>query len=135
MATQQVCARHNHPWGTKPALQGMTSGKGSLNRMNFKRLPAIATRHYPGPCISVCPRQALDCEHRASIGLNSQHGAGFHSLTVEMHRAAATLAGITSQMRAGQTELIAQKIGKQRSFFNVKLVLRPIDRYTNFHGN
>jgi hypothetical protein len=67
--------------------------------------------------------------------LNGEHGAGLDRFTIEVDRTTAALAGVATQMGAGQGKLIAQKISKQCSLFDINFPLHTIDCQTNFHSN
>ena len=57
-----------------------------------------------------------------AVGLRRQHGAGLHGAAVDMHRAAAALAGIAADVGAGEAEMVAQQIDQQRAVFDLARV-------------
>ena len=50
-----------------------------------------------------------------AVGHHRKGGAGFDRLAVEMHDTGAALAGIASDMGAGQPQILAQELHKERA--------------------
>jgi hypothetical protein len=72
-------------------------------------------------------RQSLDRGDLRAISLNREHGAGFDGLTVHMYDARAALAGVASDVCAGQIELIAKVVNQQRTRLDVVVVDFAVD--------
>ena len=66
------------------------------------------------------------------IGLPDQRGAGFHRTPIDMDDAGAALAGIASDMGAGETEVIAQQMHEQRSVFDIGRNRLAVDGQLHF---
>jgi hypothetical protein len=49
----------------------------------------------------------------AAVGLHGQHGAGLHRAAVQVDGAGAAVAGLAADMRAGETDLLAQEMDQQ----------------------
>jgi hypothetical protein len=75
-------------------------------------------------------RQPLDRSNRFAIGLHRQNRAGFYRSIIKVDRAGAALAGIATHVRAGQTQLFAQKINQQGSRLDLGLMLYSIDGHS-----
>src|SRR5579862_4375758 len=61
------------------------------------------------------PGKAFDRGDVRARRLRREHGAGLHRAPVHMHDAGAALAGVAADMRAGQSQLVAQEIDEQRA--------------------
>jgi len=68
----------------------MTLAKGLLHRMQI-----------------VGAANALNRSHCLTVNLHGQQGTGFDSVAVQMNRARTTLAGVTSDVGAGEINLIS----------------------------
>ena len=97
----QIERAHDHAGRAEPALQGMIVAERLLHRMQ-----------------GVAVRDGLDGQHRAAFGLHRQQGASLDGLAVDMDDAGAALAGVAADMRAGQTELLAQQLHQQGAAFD-----------------
>ncbi len=64
--------------------------------------------------------QSFDSGDAATVCLNRQHGAAFHSLAIDMDSAGTALAGVAAHMRAGQPQVVAQGMNKQRIVRQIK---------------
>jgi hypothetical protein len=51
---------------------------------------------------------AFDCGQVFALGLDREHGAALDGLAVDQDRARPALAGVASDVRAGQTQVVAQ---------------------------
>jgi hypothetical protein len=96
VAAHHVDRRHDHAGRAEAALQRVILVKRLLHRMQ-----------------RVALRQALDGDHLAVLAGERQHRARFHADTVEMHRAAAALAGVAAHMGAGEAQMLAQELNQQ----------------------
>src|SRR5580692_411523 len=56
---------------------------------------------------------ALDGADIGAVGLHREHGAALHGLAVEIDGAGPAMAGLAADMRAGETELLAQEMNEQ----------------------
>ena len=83
----------------------------------------------------VALRQTFDGGDARAVGLSRQHGAGFDGLSVEMHGAAAALAGVAAEVRAGQAELLAQQVDEQGPVFALNGLGLAIDGEFDVHGD
>ena len=72
-------------------------------------------------------RQPLDRRHVAPVGLNREHQARLHERAVHEHRAGAAFADDAADVRAGQPELLAQKVHEQRSRLDLALARFAVD--------
>ncbi len=72
-------------------------------------------------------RQALDGLDRRAFHLNREQRAGLRRLAIDAHHAGAALAGVTSNMRAGKSEMIAKVVDEEGSRLDVGRSLHPID--------
>ena len=68
------------------------------------------------------------------IGLNRQHDARARGLTVEQNRAGAAHAVLASDMGAGQTEILPDKIAEQQPRLHVTLVLDAVHTHSDRNG-
>ena len=55
-------------------------------------------------------RQPLDRRHRSAVERQRQCGAGLDRLAIDMDHASAALAGVASDMGAGEPKVLAQKL-------------------------
>src|SRR5690242_18166515 len=67
-------------------------------------------------------RQPLNCGDFCAIQLYCEGGAAFQALAVDYHGAGPALAGIAPDVRAGQAEVIPQKVNQQSTRLNVALI-------------
>jgi hypothetical protein len=51
--------------------------------------------------------------------LPDHDGAGLHRATVDMDGAGAALAGVTADMRTGQSEMVAQQMDEKGAIFDI----------------
>ena len=73
--------------------------------------------------------QRLDGGDLRAVGLNREQGAGLDGGAVQQHGAGAAEAGVTTDMRAGQTQFLADEFHQQLPGFHV-----PLAGFT-IHGN
>src|SRR5882757_9766593 len=102
MARHDVDRGHDHARRAIAALQAMIVAERGLHRMQFVALG-----------------DAFDGGDIGAVGLSHQHGAGFHCAAIDMHDAGAALAGIATDMGAGQAQMIAQEMDKERPVLDV----------------
>src|SRR5262245_39909912 len=62
-----------------------------------------------------------------AVGLHREHKAGTHRFTVEQNGAGATHSMFTTQVGAGEIQLLANEIGQRHSDFNESLISAPVD--------
>src|SRR5438309_8095903 len=110
---EKVGGRHDEAGGAVAALQAVLIPESLLDRMQR----AVRTRQ---------PFDGLDL---ATIGLNREHGAGFHRLAVDVHRAGAALAGVAPDVGACQPDDIAEIVHQEKSCFDLVLMAAAVDRY------
>ena len=102
MAMDDVDGRHDHARRAEAALQAVIVAECRLHRVQLVALG-----------------DAFDGGDVGAVGLSDQHGAGFHRPAIDMDDAGAALAGVASDMRAGESEMVAQEMDKQRSVFDI----------------
>src|SRR5262249_36144857 len=93
VASQEGDARHHHPRRAVAALQAVLLPEAFLDRMELAAF-----------------FQSLDRADGAAVGLYRQHGARLDRFAVDDHRAGAAVRGVAADVRAGQTQLIAQQV-------------------------
>src|SRR5262249_38698645 len=59
--------------------------------------------------------EPLDRGDLGAARLNREHSAGLHRFTVHVHRAGAAMAGVATDMRTGDSELLAQQVDQQQA--------------------
>src|SRR5262249_11643168 len=97
LAVNHVDGRHDHAWGAEAALQTWTSAERFLERVQRR----------------ATTRKPLDGPALVTVGHDRQRGARLHRLAVEMHDAGAALRGIAANMRAGQSQILAQELHQE----------------------
>src|SRR5882672_3600195 len=88
---QQPVGAHDHARRAEAALQSVHFTEALLQRVQR----AVGIGH------------ALDGANVGAIRLHREHGAGFHRLAVEIDRAGAAMAGLATDMRTGEIQLLA----------------------------
>ena len=63
-----------------------------------------------------------------AVGLHREHKAGTHRLAVEQNGASTANPMFTTQVRAGEVQLLTNEIGQRHSDFNEPLINPPVDR-------
>ena len=74
---------------------------------------------------------AFDRLNRASVRPCRELAAGVHGLPVHQDRARAALAAVASDLGAGQSEVIAQQLGKRPAIFHVEPSRRAVQRHAD----
>jgi hypothetical protein len=90
---QKDFCRHDHPWGTKSALDRPIIYKGLLNRGQLTAL-----------------RKAFDGEDITSIGLKGQHQTSIDGFAVDQNGARAAMAFGTTLFCTRQVQLISKDL-------------------------
>ena len=98
---EQTFEGQHHSRRAKPALDTTTLDHGLLDRMQGPRFT-----------------QPLDGDDVSPFGLERQDHAGVHGLSVQEHRATATITGTAAFFGAGQTQVDAQGIEQAGSRSN-----------------
>ena len=93
----QVERRHHHPRRAETALQAVVFAEGVLHRVQG----------------AVGLGDALDGQHLGALALHGEDGAALDRLAVDVHDAGAALAGVAADMRAGQSQFLAQQLHEQ----------------------
>jgi len=96
IAVQQVYHGDDHAGRAETALQAMLLPKGILHGMQV----AIGS-------------DAFNRGNAAAVGLHCQDCAGFNCDTIHQHGARTALTGITTYVRARQTDYFAQEMREQ----------------------
>ena len=99
---QERLEAHQKAGGTEATLQCMLSAEGVLQRVELTGLR----------------REALDRPQFRSMNLNSEEQAGADRFAVEPHRAGPAGAVLTADVRAGQTQVVAEEVAEQRPWLN-----------------
>jgi hypothetical protein len=99
----QVDSAHDHARRTKAALQTVMLPEHRLQGMKFA---AVGCHPFDG-------------RDRAAVRLPRKHRAGFNGVTIDVNDARATLAGVTTHMRSGQSELVTEYLDQKGSPFDV----------------
>ena len=115
VALQQRRRRHEEARRAETALQSVLVPERFLQRREF----AVAG-------------QALDRCELSAIRLDGEHRAGFDRSAVDEYRAGTALAGVAADMRAGQTQVLAQEIHEQIARLDVARVVGPV--HVHAHG-
>ena len=94
---QQVDRAHDHAGRAEPALQAVLFAKCGLHGMQ-----------------RVAVGQALDSRDLRALGLYCEQGAALDRAAIHVNDAGAALAGVTAHVRAGQTEVVAERKSTSR---------------------
>ena len=97
LAMDQIDRGHDHAGGAEAALQAVVFAKSFLHRMQRRAVGG----------------QPLDGANLMAVGHDSERGAGFHRLAVEMHDAGAALRGVAADMGARQPQIFPQQLDQQ----------------------
>ena len=103
-------AGHDLPGRAIAALEGVALDEGGLQRMELVAL-----------------RQALDGRDLAPLHEGSEREARFHALAVHQHRAGAALAEAAALLRAGQMQVLAQRIEQRGARIERQPMLGSVD--------
>jgi hypothetical protein len=99
---QQVGCAHDHARRAVAALQAVHFPESFLQRVQVSGLT-----------------HAFNRGDARAIDLYREHRAGFHGDTIDMNGAGSALAGVATNMRAGQIQGFAQVMDQKRARFNV----------------
>ena len=103
LAAHDIDRGHDHARRAIAALQAVILAERLLHRMQR----------------TVRRRQPFDREHVGAFELQRQHGAGFDRLAVDVNDAGAALRRVAADMRAGEPQILAQKLHQQRARIDV----------------
>jgi hypothetical protein len=78
-------------------------------------------------------RETLDRLNLMTVGLDGQHDARPHRLSVEEDRARAADAMLAADVRAGQLEILAQKIAQEQPWLDVGFAVAAVDEDSDDH--
>src|SRR5262245_50810117 len=98
MPLQEVARAHQHAGRAEAALQAVLLPEALLQRVERASL-----------------RQALDGLDRPAVGLDGEDSAALHRATVQAHGASAAARRVTADVRAGQSEVLADEVDEQRT--------------------
>ena len=62
-----------------------------------------------------------------AVGLDGQHRARLHGPAVDVDGAGAALAGVAADVRAGQVEILAERLDEEPSGLDVELPVLAVD--------
>ena len=93
--------RHQEARRAEPALQRVALAEGLLHRVQHLAAAVVVAR------------QALDGGHLVPVDLDGEHQARAHRVAVDQHRARAADAVLAADVRAGQPEVVPQRVGQQ----------------------
>src|SRR5205085_162593 len=110
MLVQEARGRHDHPRRAIAALQGMVLVERLLHGME-----------------RAVPRQSLDRRHLVTVGLHGEEGARLHGLSVQVDSASPTRRRVATDVGAGETELLAQRIDEELPGLDVELPADTVD--------
>src|SRR5262249_52438575 len=80
---------------------------------------------------TVRSRKRLYGHDRAAVGLDREHQARAHALTVDEHRARAAHPVLAANVRPGQPEVLPQKVDEQAPRLDEPLLLETVDCHAN----
>src|SRR5438067_385974 len=112
---EQILSGHQHAGRAEAALQRVALVEGLLQRRELLGI-----------------REAFDRFDRAAIGLHGEHQAAAHDLAVDAHGARATHAVLAADVRAGEAELIAQKVDQMLPRGDAASQASAVDRQCGF---
>src|SRR6266487_1056493 len=127
MLTQEGHEGHEDAWRAEPALQPVGLAERGLERMQRIAPPAP-----PAPPGAV--RQPLDGRDVVAIHLDGEHQAGAYRLAVHQHGTGAAHAVLAPDVRAGESQLVAQKVGEEQPRLHRALVAHAVDRDDQRHS-
>lgn len=110
IASQQRMTRHDHPRRAVTALKSVMFNEGFLNGVQLTVL-----------------RKAFDGRDFPAIGLHREMKTGLDDFAVKQNRAGAAFAHDAADVRAGETDIFAQKMREQDTRLDVFLVEPAID--------
>src|SRR6185369_14587740 len=109
--------RRDHTGRAEAALKSMVLAEARLQRRE-----------------AFIPRQSLDSDDFAALGLHRQYKTAPYSLAIDQHRAGTANPVLAADMRTGQPQMMTQAIGQRQTRFDCNFDLAPIDLETNLHG-
>ena len=101
---QEGDRRQDHPGRAEPALQPVLGPERLLHRVHRPVL-----------------REPFDGRDRGPVSLDGEPGTGLHRLVVDEHRARATLAGVATDLRAGERRHLSEEVDQQEPWFDLPL--------------
>src|SRR5277367_2554025 len=110
MPMYQIDRAQNHARGAESALQAVAFLERRLHRM-----------HRAIGC------EALDGHNLRALRLHGEDGAGLDRVAVDEHGACTALSGVATHVRAGQREVIADKVDEQGARIDILAFRLAID--------
>src|SRR4029078_13053045 len=114
--TQQRGRGYQHPRRAVAALESVMLVEGLLQR---RQLLALAE-----------PLDGLDAR---AVRLDGEEHAALDERAVEDHRAGAAVAGVATDVAAGEVEVVAEEMDEELARLDVALVRRPVDGDRDVH--
>src|SRR5213596_75823 len=121
MLAQERHERHEDARRAEAALQPVGLAERGLERMQRIAPPRAV-------------RQPLDRRDVVPIRLDGEHQAGAHRLAVQQHGTGAAHAVLASNVRAGETQLVAQEVGEEQPRLHRALMAYAVDRHNQRHS-
>src|SRR5262249_53573719 len=110
VALEELDGRHNHAGGAEAALQTVLFPEAILDRVELAVL-----------------REAFDGRDVRTIGLHRENSAGLDRLAVNLDGAGTALRRVAPNVRAGETEHVANVMNQEETRLDVVLVLLTVD--------
>src|SRR3989440_8188462 len=107
---EELDAGHDHPRGAEATLERVVLPEGLLERMELAAL-----------------RETLDRLELAAVGLDREHGARLHRVTVQVDRAGAAQGRVAADLRPGEPKVVAEEVHEQRPRLDLRLVPDAVD--------
>jgi hypothetical protein len=73
------------------------------------------------------PGKSFDRRDLHAVGLDAEHRAGLHGLAVHQNRARPTRGRIAADVRAGETETLAQHVHEKLAGLDLEVVAYAVD--------
>src|SRR5665213_94669 len=108
----QIERAHHHAGGAEAALQSVMLAEGRLHRMQLVALS-----------------DALDGDDVGAVALHGEDGAALDAVAIDRDDAAAALAGVAADMRAGEGEIFPQELDEQGARLDVAGRLLAVHRH------
>src|SRR6266550_5668086 len=118
VAGEKVGGDHDHARRAEPALEAVLLPERGLDRVEL-----------------VVGLHPLDRRDLAAVRLDGEHCAGLDGPSVEMDRAGAALAGVATDVGAGQLEVLADQLDEEPSGLDVRLARLAVDRERDVRGH
>src|SRR2546423_6452258 len=112
MLAQERDERHEDARRAEAALQAVSLAERGLKRM--QRVARAVSRALHGPALGAVRR-------------DGKQNAEAHRLAVQQHRTGAAHAVLAPDVRAGETQLVAQEVGEEQPRLHRTLVARAVD--------